>query len=208
MCRRPGSACSPGRTRNCPTHPTWSGHPSPPASPSRPGWSGPSSRTVGIIVRFWPNGRRLEAESKPNDEIAGGVLSTVTVNGVENGLTSPETVPAVAVKRYWPSASVPGTANSSGARRRGLLADRRAVHVERHDRARGGRQLHRERAVLGDRVARAGEVAGDQLHVRRRQGARGLERERHRERRGRVAQAVRRLEREGVRAVGEAACRR
>ena len=62
-------------------------------------------------------------ESRPNDEIAGGVLSTVTVNGVENGLTRPETVPAVAVKRYWPSASVPGTAKSSGARRRGLLAD-------------------------------------------------------------------------------------
>ena len=72
----------------------------------------PSRRTVGITVVFCPNASDSNAESRPNDEITGGVLSTVTVNGVENGLTSPETVPAVAVKRYWPSGSWPGTAKS------------------------------------------------------------------------------------------------
>src|SRR5262249_32811628 len=64
---------------------------------------------------LWPYGRASNVELSPNDVIAGSALFTVTVNGFENALVSPETIPAVAENKYDPSASVPGTAKSSGA---------------------------------------------------------------------------------------------
>ncbi len=112
--------------------------------------------------------------------IAGTVLSTVTVNGVEKGLTRPDTDAAVAVNRYWPSGSVPGTAKSSGAAAALCWPICVPFMYSVTSVPAGAVSSTVSVAVLRDRVARAGQVAGDQVHIRRRQRPRAVQRERQR----------------------------
>ena len=63
------------KTQSCRMRPPWSMHRSQPASPS-PASVWPVNPTTSICVRLWPKGRASESESRPNDAIAGMVLST------------------------------------------------------------------------------------------------------------------------------------